>query len=352
MAYLPSNNIILLMSSYLLPYNQYTLCNALLWGNCYNHLNNVCNDHNSCWKSAFHITVALIEVIPLIGQIVSLAELFIGILYYYYHPEPTPLPPPPPLVLQIHPAPPPERFLPNPHHKRLPIEDEYVHKYIDSGGQMSDRGFLYKERNITKSFWTHICSFLDRTTLTHMRYVSGSYNSLIVCTPNLARKLTFSPFRLSETFSKNHLSQWNHSITNIASPQIIIRLQRFLNDFGVKYFIVTPELLNIICEQFQSDIIYPILSLDSPRLEGSVSVCRKSTCESLLLQLIFEVIYAGDTFESAAIDELMTSNKLRSRTGDNNENRVVSDWRTLFTLILKDSEPRLREIEVSYDEEP
>lgn len=74
------------MSKCLLPYDQYTLYNALLWGNFNYHYNNIWNEGDSCWKSAFHITAALLEFFPVASQIVSLAELCIGLLYYYFSP--------------------------------------------------------------------------------------------------------------------------------------------------------------------------------------------------------------------------------------------------------------------------
>lgn len=79
------------MSSYLLPYDRYTLCNAMLWGNCYNHFKIVCSsDRGGCWKSIFHITIAMVELIPVVGQIVSLVEFFFAFLYYRYFSEAPP----------------------------------------------------------------------------------------------------------------------------------------------------------------------------------------------------------------------------------------------------------------------
>ena len=53
-----------------------TLKNALFWGNCWEHYQ--CFSKETMWngKAIIHLSFAIVEAIPIIGQVISLAEMF------------------------------------------------------------------------------------------------------------------------------------------------------------------------------------------------------------------------------------------------------------------------------------
>jgi len=62
--------------SYALPVTDYTLRNALLWGNCSLHFEK--STHGTWGKRAVHALICLIELPPVISQIASLFEMVIA----------------------------------------------------------------------------------------------------------------------------------------------------------------------------------------------------------------------------------------------------------------------------------
>lgn len=68
------------MSNIALTHDQYTISNALLWGNCSAHAKRSCS--GSLGGRVVHVIIAAVELIPLIGQIVSLFEMFLGTHFY------------------------------------------------------------------------------------------------------------------------------------------------------------------------------------------------------------------------------------------------------------------------------
>jgi len=72
-----------MMRPYALSGDDYTWKNALLWGNCRAHFNKaIASERLSDW--VVHGAIALIELIPIIGQIIAIAEkfLYVPILQY------------------------------------------------------------------------------------------------------------------------------------------------------------------------------------------------------------------------------------------------------------------------------
>ena len=63
------------MTIYFLPLQEYTISNALLWGNCQSHWHVFKAESNWSGKTVVHVTLASIEALPVIGQFVSLIEM-------------------------------------------------------------------------------------------------------------------------------------------------------------------------------------------------------------------------------------------------------------------------------------
>lgn len=298
------------MSSYLLPYDQYTLCNALLWGNCYNHYNNICNDEESYCKSIFHITVAMIECIPLVGQIVSLAEFFIGILYYDYFSEPES----PAYGAQRN------YTITHPHSLEPHVID--IPPPLPSHAQMSDRGLVYfncpinpnPHSRVTNVLWIHIFTlYLKHTDLTHMRCASHSFNSLIVRTPAVAIKLLLSQRLILEIAPRFFLRIG----TDDRDARLRLQKRRSLIRKLIKdhWFPVTREILSIVKEEFLANnqpqnfctvqlmhdyriVSYfdiftaKIVQTKSIYTESCrLAICPRSTRESLCVQFLFQYAF-------------------------------------------------------------
>ncbi len=68
-------------SNYLLLSTDYTVFNALTWGNCLNHYHKARASTTSCSQRLFHGAIALIELTPIISQITSLFEMAIASLF-------------------------------------------------------------------------------------------------------------------------------------------------------------------------------------------------------------------------------------------------------------------------------
>lgn len=74
--------------NYALDRREYTLGNALLWGNCFGH-------HQKAKQSVtwghriFHVIIFILEYPPIVGQIASIFEMII--VRYFSNPIPTPL---------------------------------------------------------------------------------------------------------------------------------------------------------------------------------------------------------------------------------------------------------------------
>lgn len=303
------------MSSYLLQYNQYTLCNALLWGNCCYHFNNVCKDGGKCWNSVFHFTVAMIECIPLIGQIVSLAEFFIGILYYHYFQDlaskPNLLPTtslswPPPDPYQNDLA----RYAPN-HPSQFLFEGRPLHSLIQPsnlcpGSQLNERGFFYSNLSgraegglgpLANVLWISASAFLNRTDLAQMRNVSNSLNSLIVRTPAVAERLPLSPGKLFDIITPKLFYQYFHQIKG--NPQElqrrIIWIQRVFNEIDDHWFKVTSDTLSMVQTECSADNRAATVILVHPdrSCTYSLAICPGSTHESLFMQFLFRYAFCN-----------------------------------------------------------
>lgn len=341
------------MSNYLLSFDQYTLCNALCWRNSYNHYNNFHNEQNSYWKSVFHFTVALIEAIPLVGQIVSLAEYFIGVLYYYYFPEPAP------------PLPIPFRLLP---FEKQPLEvfdaQRYGVNYIGPmptppnndvylercpNAKRSERGFLYQECNFTDTalprvLWVHILScYLGQDAL-DMR-ISHSFNTLIVLTPDIAKKLAFTRrqlFTIAPKFFQlvgSDLQDAQHQL------QTRIRLiQRLLNEVNNnEWCTITPDTISITKEEFRTTPRYlsdPSSCFSRVGLlrnghrsfpEYHLIPCPRSTRESLFVQFLF--LYAIKPSEPLTVDSTFY---VRLQWDGGRSNQWKGEWSYVFNYPLTD----------------
>ena len=68
-------------SSYLLLNRDYTVFNALTWGNCFNHARRAWASTASCSQRIFHGIIAFVELIPIVSQIASLFERAIASLF-------------------------------------------------------------------------------------------------------------------------------------------------------------------------------------------------------------------------------------------------------------------------------
>lgn len=281
------------MSNYLLPYEQYTLYNAICWGNFHNHLKNICNDEGDYWKSACHFTIAVIEFIPIIGQIVSVFELCIAYLYYdcFYD-------------LALLNAPPP--FPPRPQPRLRAI-----------GGEVTDRALIHFPQmqnstpiSYTTAVWERtITPLLDPRSLNNLRQASHGFNNMIVSSPTMARRISLSqheifvvdprPFFVGGTCGRNFARKWRAE-----AELTMIRIQRVLREFQ-EDFELTSNLLEIIQEELATDtrshttpVLLVCLTLPakhndpySPNLGGRLALCRRSTSISLFVQLIFQNMY-------------------------------------------------------------
>jgi serine/threonine protein kinase len=72
-------------STYLLPFNDCSLENALLWGMSKHHFHQA-RIQNQLDQKIIHLVLALLEAIPILGQIISLIELTIARTYTYPQP--------------------------------------------------------------------------------------------------------------------------------------------------------------------------------------------------------------------------------------------------------------------------
>lgn len=70
-----------MLNNYLLLNKDYTIYNALTWGNCLNHARRAWTPAASCCQRIFHVTIAAIELIPIVSQITSLFEMIIASLF-------------------------------------------------------------------------------------------------------------------------------------------------------------------------------------------------------------------------------------------------------------------------------
>jgi len=61
---------------YLLNYKNYTTKNALLWGNCFGHFKEA--GKGKIGNRFVHALIGLAELPPIVGQVASLFEMFIG----------------------------------------------------------------------------------------------------------------------------------------------------------------------------------------------------------------------------------------------------------------------------------
>lgn len=68
-------------SNYFLLSRDYTVYNALAWGNCFNHARRAWAPTASCSQRIFHGTIALVELVPIISQIASLFEMAVASLF-------------------------------------------------------------------------------------------------------------------------------------------------------------------------------------------------------------------------------------------------------------------------------
>jgi|GEM_PF-967131 len=68
-------------SNYLLLNKDYTIYNALAWGNCVTHARLVCAPAASWSQRIFHASIAFVELLPIISQIASLFEMAIANLF-------------------------------------------------------------------------------------------------------------------------------------------------------------------------------------------------------------------------------------------------------------------------------
>lgn len=77
------------MLNYALPQQNYTLSNALFLGNCQQHFYQIFNSSLSNKHKVVHLLIALIEFIPIIGQIISIFEKIVVDYYrnHFIHPE-------------------------------------------------------------------------------------------------------------------------------------------------------------------------------------------------------------------------------------------------------------------------
>lgn len=67
-------------TNYLLLNRDYTVYNAITWGNCLNHARRAWTSAASCSQRIFHGTIAFVELVPIVSQIASLFEMAIASL--------------------------------------------------------------------------------------------------------------------------------------------------------------------------------------------------------------------------------------------------------------------------------
>ena len=70
-----------MISNYLLLQQDYTLYNAITWRNCVGHYHRAYTPALSYSQRFFHATIALVELLPIVGQIISLFEMAIAYLF-------------------------------------------------------------------------------------------------------------------------------------------------------------------------------------------------------------------------------------------------------------------------------
>lgn len=282
------------MTDCLLRYDQYTLCNALLWGNCYNHFNNVYNQEECSWKSVFHITVALIECFPIVSQIVSLAEFFIGVLYYYYFPTHEPISPPPTPSPN---SPPTASFEVQPYTEKDLKNWKFYKLSRTQFACNEDLVNFNLGSNITPVLWSVIFNFLNKNDLMTMRYVSQSFNTRIVS--KSASRLSWRIGELANIYPTFFSPTLKPPGSRPFEKRIAL-IQKLMNE--IDWCDVTSEILSVVKTEISNgqgnygyDSYY--LGCNIKLISGSKEIedsrlchlhlCPKSTHESLFVQFLF-----------------------------------------------------------------
>lgn len=69
---------------YALPRENCTFKNAMLWGNFRGHCNTLKSGELSTKAKCFHITMAVLETLPILSQLISVIEFVANNIFYFF----------------------------------------------------------------------------------------------------------------------------------------------------------------------------------------------------------------------------------------------------------------------------